>query len=202
MVYADYFASGRSTPACDTALMATCAAILAGGAGSRIGGDKALVALAGRPLIDYALQAAEDAGLKRVVVAKRHTRLPSLPPEVSLLLEPDEPQHPLLGVVTALSAFAAVIAIPCDMPFIDAGSLTELASMPQQLATLCAGQPFPSLYRRGALPALRAAVASNRPVRSLQAGCACLHPSDPAALTFSVNTLADLAAAAARLSRR
>ncbi len=197
-----YFASGRRTPACDTAPMGVCAAILAGGAGSRIGGDKALVQLAGRPLIAYPLAAAEQAELARVVVAKADTRLPPLPATVSVLREPDEPRHPLLGVLTALSAFPAVIAIPCDMPFIDADALVELAAMPQQLATLYAGEPFPSLYRRGALPALRAAVGSNRSLRSVHADSACARVSDPAALTFSVNTPADLAAAGQRLSRR
>lgn len=182
--------------------MDPCAAILAGGAGSRIGGDKALVALAGRPLIAYPLAAAEHAGLTRVVVAKADTRLPPLPATVAVLREPDEPRHPLLGVLTALAAFPAVIAIPCDMPFIDDDALSELAAMPQQLATLYAGEPFPSLYRRGALPALRAAVASNRSLRSVHAHSAWARASDPAGLTFSVNTLEDLAAAARRLSRR
>ena len=52
------------------------AAVLAGGLGSRIGGDKALVQLAGRPLISYPLAAAQAAGLDAVVVAKRSTSLP------------------------------------------------------------------------------------------------------------------------------
>ena len=54
------------------------AVVLAGGLGSRIGGDKALVQLGGRPLITYPLAAAEAAGLDAVVVAKRTTKLPAL----------------------------------------------------------------------------------------------------------------------------
>ena len=64
-------------------------AILAGGRGSRIGGDKALVQLGGRPLISYPLAAAKAAGLDAVVVAKRNTKLPPL--DVPVLLEPDAP---------------------------------------------------------------------------------------------------------------
>src|ERR1700722_10994963 len=63
-------------PSWETRPMDVTVAVLAGGKGSRMGGDKALVELAGRPLISYALQAAHDAGLPTVIVAKRTTRLP------------------------------------------------------------------------------------------------------------------------------
>ncbi|MBK5220825.1 MAG: NTP transferase domain-containing protein, partial [Thermoleophilia bacterium] len=43
-------------------------AVLAGGSGSRIGGAKATVELAGRPLIAYPLAALEAAGVEAVVV--------------------------------------------------------------------------------------------------------------------------------------
>ena len=180
--------------------MATGVAILAGGAGSRIGGDKALVELAGRPLIAYPLEAAAGAGLQAVVVAKRGTRLPAL--RVPVLLEPDLPLHPLLGVVTALASFATVIALPCDMPFVDGPALTALAAMPAQLATLLPGEPFPSLYRRAALPALRAALRDGRSLRALHTRSAHARDAGDPLLTFSVNTRADLALALARLRRR
>jgi molybdopterin-guanine dinucleotide biosynthesis protein A len=174
-------------------------AVLAGGRGSRIGGDKALVKLAGRPLIEYPLAAAQAAGLEAVVVAKRNTRLPAL--DVRVLIEPDEPTHPLAGVVTALEQFEAVIAIPCDMPFLDAADLATLAATPADVAVLTSEQPFPALYRRVALPQLREAVRAGESVRSTQAQC-----SAPAAIAptrettqFSVNTLEDLAEAERRL---
>jgi molybdopterin-guanine dinucleotide biosynthesis protein A len=56
-------------------------AILAGGQGRR-------------------MRAASDAGLDAVAVAKAGTALPAL--DAPVWLEPDEPVHPLLGIVTAL----------------------------------------------------------------------------------------------------
>lgn len=176
------------------------AAILAGGRGSRIGGAKALVELGGRPLVSYPLAAARAAGLDAVVVAKRDTRLPLL--DVPVLLEPDAPTHPLLGVITALERFDAVLAIPCDMPFLDPAELAALAALPADLATLLADQPFPSLYRRPSLERLRSALAAGRSMRSLHTRSQRVHASSTTAAAgthTSINTPAELAAAEARL---
>ena len=178
-------------------------AVLAGGLGSRIGGHKALVQLAGRPLITYPLAAACAAGLDAVVVAKRTTRLPAL--DVPILHEPDAPTHPLLGVLTALQRLPAVVALPCDMPFLNPAQLAALADAPGDVAILAAEHPFPSLYRRAMLPQLREALATGASVRSTQAqsllvpaSAAATHPDTMRA----VNNAEDLAAAEAILSRR
>jgi molybdopterin-guanine dinucleotide biosynthesis protein A len=178
-------------------------AVLAGGRGSRIGGDKALVQLGGRPLVTYPLQAAHDAGLDAVVVAKSGTRLPPL--EVPVLLEPDAPIHPLLGIITALEKLPVVIALPCDMPFVEAAALSALAEMSADVAVLARNQPFPSLYRAVALPQLREALQAGASVRSTQAQSRlapawATSPSPASQLT--VNTSDDLARAEALLSRR
>jgi molybdenum cofactor guanylyltransferase len=185
---------------CETGAMAVTVAVLAGGRGGRIGGDKALIELGGRPLIDYPLQAARAAGLDAVVVAKRHTRLPPL--DVRVLIEPDEPTHPLSGIVTALEQFEAVIAIPCDMPLLNGSDLATLAAMPNELALLIAGQPFPALYRREILPQLRKALDAGCSMRATQAQSsahATLASTDAAPRLLSVNTLEDLAEAERRL---
>ncbi len=178
-------------------------AVLAGGRGSRIGGDKALVPLAGRPLIGYPLAAARAAGLPAVVVAKGGTKLPPL--DVPVLLEPDEPTHPLLGIVTALDGLPAVIALPCDMPFIPPTALAALAEIDADVAILRPGQPFPAMYRRATLPRLRAALAAGASVRSTQ-GQSRLAPVATAAMrpgaARAVNTPEDLIAAEEWLSRR
>ncbi|MGH2836220.1 MAG: molybdenum cofactor guanylyltransferase [Solirubrobacteraceae bacterium] len=180
--------------------MDTTAVILAGGRGSRIGGHKALVLLGGRPLISYPIDAAQAAGLAVVVVAKATTNLPPL--DIPLLLEPDEPTHPLLGIITALEHHAAVIAIPCDMPLLRSAELAALAAMPDDLATLWPNQPFPSLYRRALLPQLREALEANQPMRAMQAQ-PLLAPasatSNDSAAQISVNTAADVARAEALL---
>jgi molybdenum cofactor guanylyltransferase len=180
--------------------MTVTVAVLAGGRGSRLGGDKAMVELAGRPLIDYPLAAAREAGLDAVVVAKRGTRLPQL--AVLVLLEPDEPTHPLLGVITALERYETVLAIPCDMPFVQPSELAALAALPHDLATLSPGQPFPSLYRRPLLPQLREALAVNQSMRATQAHSLRAHAAVSAtdsAPQISVNTPEDLAAAEVHL---
>ena len=172
------------------------AVILAGGRGSRIGGDKALVQLAGRPLISYPLAAARAAGLDTVVVAKSHTRLPPL--DVPVILEPDAPVHPLLGVITALTKLPTIVAIPCDMPLLRPSDLAALAATAQDLAVLWPNQPFPSLYRRALLPQLREALEANQSMRAMQAQsllAPALVSSTDSAPQISVNTAADVARA-------
>ena len=110
-------------------------AILAGGQGRRMGGHKALADFHGEPLIARPLRAAADAGLDAVVVAKAATALPAL--DVPVWLEPDEPVHPLLGIVTALErAERPVVAVGCDMPFVSADLLAREAAMRATLAAL------------------------------------------------------------------
>jgi molybdopterin-guanine dinucleotide biosynthesis protein A len=178
-------------------------AVLAGGLGSRIGGHKAIVELGGRPLISYPLQTAQDAGLAAVVVAKSTTHLPPL--GVPIILEPAAPTHPLLGVITALQKLPAVIALPCDMPFVAPADLQALATMDAEVALLPPGQPFPALYRHSQLAMLREAIQAGASVRSTQAQSSLAPestaPRDPAS-QLTINTPADLAAAAALLRSR
>ena len=80
------------------------AAVLAGGRSRRMGSPKALVELGGRPLLAWAVAAALDAGLEAVVVAKPGSELPPL--DVPVWPEPEQPAHPLVGVVAALERAA------------------------------------------------------------------------------------------------
>ena len=57
-------------------------ALLAGGQGRRIGGAKACVPLAGRPLLAWPLAALTGALARVAVVAKADSELPALPPDV------------------------------------------------------------------------------------------------------------------------
>jgi molybdopterin-guanine dinucleotide biosynthesis protein A len=177
-------------------------AVLAGGAGRRMGSPKALAPLGGRPLIAWPLAAAAQAGLDVVVVAKPDTALPAL--DVPVWLEPEAPRHPLLGIVTALEAAGrAVVAVGCDQPWLPAELLAALADGPGAAAPVVGGAPapLPARYPPEALPALRAALAAEAPLRRTLAA---LSPApvalgDPAVLA-NVNTPEDLARVAFRAS--
>jgi molybdopterin-guanine dinucleotide biosynthesis protein A len=181
-------------------------AVMAGGRGERIGGPKAALELGGRPLISYPLLAFGQAGITPVVVAKRETPLPPLADQV--WYEPDQPHHPLCGIVTALERANGrpVIVCGCDMPFVTPALLTRLATSEQPLVVPRAGgrlHPLLARYGSGLLEPLRAALAVPR---ALQHAVAELDPAvigerelralgDPARLLFNVNDPADLAEA-------
>jgi molybdopterin-guanine dinucleotide biosynthesis protein A len=131
------------------------AAVLAGGRGRRMGAPKPLAQLAGAPLIERPLAAARAAGLDAVVVAKAGT---PLPPGLRVWHEPDEPFHPLLGIVTALEyAGGPVVAIACDQPFVPAELLARLAAGPEAAVALQGRvEPFPARYEPAWLAAAQA----------------------------------------------
>jgi molybdenum cofactor guanylyltransferase len=145
----------------------TIVAVLAGGASRRLGAPKPLAELGGRPLISHALDAAARAGLAAVVVAKADTALPAL--DVPVWIEPDEPRHPLTGLVAALErAGEPVVAVACDQPWLPPDLLARLAGAPGAAAVMVAGrlEPFPARYEPGALDALRDALDRRAPLRA------------------------------------
>jgi len=103
--------------------------VLAGGVGRRIGGDKAIVELEGRPLLHYPLNVLRAVLDDVAVVAKQSTVLPGLDVEVAIWLEPDEPRHPLAGIVHALRCAGgrSVVVVAGDMPFVTRGLVAALA---------------------------------------------------------------------------
>jgi molybdenum cofactor guanylyltransferase len=172
-------------------------AVLAGGRSRRMGTPKALVPLGGAPLIARPLAAARAAGLEAVVVAKPDSALPAL--DVPVWLEPAGVAHPLVGLIAALER-GPVVAVACDQPWVTAELLAALAAHPGPLALPAGLEPFPGRYDPSLLPALRAALAAEAPLR---ATLAALDPveldltpfGDPARLVASINTPAELAAA-------
>jgi molybdopterin-guanine dinucleotide biosynthesis protein A len=171
-------------------------AVLAGGAGRRMGAPKPLAALRGRPLIAWPLEAARRAGLEAVVVAKADTPLP--PVGVPVWLEPDAPRHPLLGIVTALErAERGVVAVGCDQPWVPGELLARLAAAAGAAAPLAAGvlAPLPARYPPSALAELRAALAAEAPLRRTLAALAPEEIEADAAALASLNTPEQLAAA-------
>jgi molybdopterin-guanine dinucleotide biosynthesis protein A len=63
------------------------------------------------------------------VVAKQSTVLPGLDVEIAIWLEPEEPRHPLAGVVHALRCARGqpVVVVAGDMPFVTRGLVAALS---------------------------------------------------------------------------
>jgi molybdopterin-guanine dinucleotide biosynthesis protein A len=103
--------------------------ILAGGVGTRIGGNKASLALHGEPLVHYVLAAMREVVRDVAIIAKPDTELPRLDGAM-VWVEPERPLHPLLGVseALALAGGRSVLVCPADMPLMTARTLGALAS--------------------------------------------------------------------------
>jgi molybdopterin-guanine dinucleotide biosynthesis protein A len=185
--------------------------ILAGGKGTRMGGSKAVVNLNGRPLISYPLEAMWRALGNVAIVAKIDTELPSVA-GVTVWIEPDEPRHPLVGIVHALGLAEGrpVVVCPVDLPFVTPGLIRKIAEAgeghaPAVIASL-AGRTQPLLGRYGpaALESLTSAL--ERPeVPSREAVLALdpvLYEVTEADELFNLNSPDDLLQAAAMLDRK
>jgi molybdopterin-guanine dinucleotide biosynthesis protein A len=183
--------------------------VLAGGLGRRIGGCKATVELAGRPLIAYPLDALAAALADVAIIAKADSELPSLV-GVTVWIEPQTPRHPLVGIVQALGLADSrpVVVCAADLPFVTPELITALAEAdpggaPAVIATTGGQlQPLLGCYQPAAAALLREARAGI-PLRDAVAAIepSLLEVDDPEAL-FNVNTPDDLLQAAAMLDRR
>ena len=182
-------------------------AVLAGGRGSRMGGDKPGALLAGRALLSYPLAALLEACPRVAVVCKRATALPPLPREVERWDEPEEPRHPAAGVAHALErAGGPVLVCAADMPFVTAAACRRLAdaarAAPEAPAVVAEGggwlQPTFAIYRAAALPVLRACGGAEL-TRVVEGLAPSLVPLPPAQLR-SLDTPAALAGAERELT--
>ena len=164
-----------------------------------MGEPKATASFRGTPLITRPLQAMHDAGLEAIVVAKRGSDLPPL--DVPLWVEPDEPSHPLTGIVAALEQGGRPLVVcGCDLPFVPATLIAALASHEEALVVVEAGgrlHPLLGRYDPSILATLTAARDAQRSMHSVVeelAGTTVDARSfgDPNRITFNVNTAADL----------
>ena len=182
-------------------------AILAGGEGSRIGGNKPLRFLAGETLLDHAVaQARQWSDL--VVVAVRDQAQAG---EAALRCIFDEPgiDGPLAGVAAALREAEAlglevVLTIPADMPFLPADLGERLAAeLGEERAAIARSgghlHPVCGLWRVAALTGLANYLASSR--RSLKGFAETVGfrevewPTAQPDRFFNINSNDDLAAA-------
>lgn len=135
--------------------------VLAGGASRRMGRDKALLDLGGRPLLQLAAEAVGKV-CDEVVIAGRG-RAPIALPGLAAAWAPDPPgvEGPLAGLAAGLAAAARekVIAVACDMPFVNPDFLRRLLDELfdcDAVIPLAAGSPQPlhAAYSRDILPTL------------------------------------------------
>ncbi len=176
-------------------------AVLAGGRGRRLGGSKPAAELAGRPLASYPAAALAGVCERVAVVCKQGTKLPELG-GIERWDEPDEPQHPLTGIVHALErAKGPVLVCAADMPFVTADALRTLlqgagGAWAPAVVAVADGllQPVLGLYAPAALDKLREAPPDaplTETVESLDPARVALPP----ALVRSIDTPEELAEA-------
>lgn len=190
-------------------------AVLAGGAGSRMGGDKPARLLAGRPLVAYPLEALWAACERVALVCKPREAGGTARPgatAASIALpagdiwddEPLEPRHPAAGIAHALDrAGARVLVCAADMPFVTADDCRALidaaASDPDALAVIAAvrggrtAQPTFGVYAPAAAAVLRTAATRGDPLRRVAEELSAVVVELPAERLRSVNSEEELA---------
>jgi molybdopterin-guanine dinucleotide biosynthesis protein A len=193
--------------------------VLAGGAGRRIGGAKAIVELHGMPLVHYPLRALQAVLAEVVVVAKQATDLPPLP-GVPVWIEPAEPRHPLAGIVHALASTGAaagldgpareILVSAGDLPFVTPALVARIARADAHGAPAVVPrvggrlQPLLARYAPAACAPLAAALACDPPP-SLTDAVVALRPHvvelDDELPFFNVNAPEDLLTAAGMFDR-
>ena len=185
-------------------MSAVVGAVLAGGEGRRMGGAKPARMLSGRPLVEYPARALLAVCDRVAIVAKASTELPSVGGE--RWDEPDQPRHPLAGIVHALEvAGEEVLVCAADMPFVTVDALRSLVDAARPPATVAhAGgrlQPLLAVYWPEALRAMRSSPPNAPLTRTVEA----LRPALvelPDEVVRSVDTPEALAAAERELASR
>ncbi len=141
--------------------------VLAGGQSSRMGADKALLELAGQPLVARALGVLREAGLPASIAGA----LSPLAAYAPVVHDAQPGLGPLAGVCAALASTSArhAVFLPLDLPLLPTSLLVFLlhhARITGAAVTLASvngfAQTFPSVVDRAALPALQAALNQGR----------------------------------------
>jgi molybdopterin-guanine dinucleotide biosynthesis protein A len=184
-------------------------AILAGGAGRRIGGHKAARRLGERPLAAYPAAALATVCERVALVCKPDTRVPD-PWEWEVWDgEPAEPRHPAAGIAYAVErAGEAVLVCAADMPFVTAEHCALLAAAwegePVAVVATAGGalQPVLGVYSPAAVPRLRAAAAAGEALRAAVAALGPVPVELPAHALRGVDTEEDLSRARGSLRGR
>ena len=133
--------------------------ILAGGDSKRIGTDKGLLDLNGRPLIGYVIESLRPIVDEIIVVVGSEERIPNyrnaVEDDVQIFPDMYEDGSPLIGLITGLTHAQGTYAVvaACDMPFINSDLLDLLFLLSFDLnGTLLIKpngwvEPLPAVYK-------------------------------------------------------
>ncbi|MBI3902006.1 MAG: molybdenum cofactor guanylyltransferase [Nitrosomonadales bacterium] len=141
--------------------------ILAGGLGTRIGGDKGLQILRGKPLIEWVLETIREQSAE-ILISANSERAEYARFGFPLIadLTPDH-AGPLAGLQTALNHARHdwVASVPCDTPFLPHDLLARLFAPSHNSEAIVAmveskRQPAIALYHKSVLPKLDTYLAS------------------------------------------
>ena len=193
--------------------MKVAVAILAGGAGSGVGGGKPLRILGNERLIDRAVRLARGWS-DTIVIAVREVRQVA-PGPAQCIADAEGIEGPLGGLAAALQFAAdegadAILTIPADMPFLPGDLAPRLkATLGDRMVAVAASlgtvHPVCALWRPRALAELPAYLATGK--RSLRGfaerlGCAVVEWAADGDPFFNINSGEDLLAAETRLARQ
>jgi molybdenum cofactor guanylyltransferase len=163
--------------------------VLAGGQSSRMGSDKALVSLDGRPLVAHALYLLQQAGLRASIAGGQ----PALAAFATVVEDRRPGLGPLSGICAALASTAArwAVFIPVDLPFLPSSLVIYLlhhARMTERMITVPLvngfAQTFPAVVHRSALSVLE------RELEAGRGGCFSAFQAAAASAGEKVNALA------------
>lgn len=189
-------------------------AIQAGGQSRRMGRDKGLALLGGRPLAAHVLDRLRP--LAEDLLLTTNTPEAYMFLGVRLASDPQPGSGALPGLATALEAARGerVIVVACDMPFVRPALIAHLLALAEDSDVVIPRrqgefEPLLAVYRRACLPAIRRALAGGQArmisffpsVRVRPVDPSEWEPFDPDARSFfNVNTPEDLAQAEGMLA--
>jgi molybdenum cofactor guanylyltransferase len=182
--------------------------IQAGGQSERMGQDKGLVLLGGKPLVQHILDQTDGLAAERIIISNK----PDAYLQFGIPVFPDVIQGigALGGIYSALyyAGHEICLVLACDMPFVNLRLIHYLLDLSDGYDIVIPrlhknefAEPFRAVYRKNCLPAIERVIESGQrrvisffpQVRVRYVDWAEFSPLDPQQLTFyNVNTPEDL----------